>query len=212
MPYMPLVRCPKCGVEFSAMKYKCPSCGKRRTMENDSEFAIPDPVLSTHKDEEMPAAVSPAAFQKNRKIQTILGASLIAVSIFTGTLSVVSLQARRTRIEVTPEPVVTAIPTPSPTPTPTINSIRLYDCGQELTDGFTAYIGDDPLTLSVELDPAVTRPSVSWSMGDRSVASLSVSSDGLSCEFYALKPSGKNELVVRCYGAELTVPVFLWER
>ena len=77
-------------------------------------------------------------------------------------------------------------------------------------DGFTAYVGDKPFTLSAYPQPNLPRPEVTWFVGDS--ASLSVSGDTLTCEFTALKPSGKNELIVRCYGAETTIPVYLWEK
>ena len=53
---------------------------------------------------------------------------------------------------------------------------------------------------------------VYWSFSDPDSANLSVGDDRLSCMFTALKPSGKNELTVKCYGAELVIPVYLWEK
>ncbi len=73
-------------------------------------------------------------------------------------------------------------------------------------------MGDNPILLTIELDPSITRPPVSWNMSDRESASLSVSEDRMSCEFSALKPSGKNELTISCYGTEVLFPVYLWER
>ena len=148
-----------------------------------------------------------------------IGAVLLAIAVIIGTV-INFLPAHRTKVAAetvtaTPEATVAATPTPrpTPTPTPTVNSIKLYAYGRELTsDGFTSYVGDKAITLSVVLDPALTHPPVNWSISDSSSASLSVSSDKLSCEFSVLKPSGRNELTISCYGAEAVFPVFLWER
>ena len=115
----------------------------------------------------------------------------------------------------TPEIIETIAPTPSPTPT--VTSIRLYAFGRELdADGFTAYVGDKAFALTVEVEPELRNPAVSWSITDShdssESAALVISSDGMSCEFTALKPTGKNELTVRCFGAEIVIPVYLWER
>ena len=105
---------------------------------------------------------------------------------------------------------------PTPSPTPTVTSIRLYAFGRELdADGFTAYVGDKAFTLTVEVEPKVRNPAVSWSIldshGGNDSAELAIGPDGLSCEFKAIKPTGKNELTVRCFGAEVVIPVYLWE-
>ena len=96
-------------------------------------------------------------------------------------------------------------------PDTTVDSIEVYAFGCELdADGFTAYVGDKPFTLSAYPQPEISHPQISWSIGDS--VELSVSSDTLTCEFTALKPTGKNELIVQCYGAKITIPVYLWER
>ena len=149
------------------------------------------------------------------------GAVLLAIAVAVGALiNFASIYRDKTAAETAEAsaamPKVTIIParpSSSPTPTPTVSSIRLYAYGQELSaDGFTAYVGDKPLTLSVKLEPDLTRPPVFWSISDSASASLTVSDDRFSCEFTALKPSGKNELIVSCYGAESVIPVYLWER
>ena len=103
--------------------------------------------------------------------------------------------AERTTLP-TPEIIETIAPTP--TPTPTVTNIRLYAFGRELdADGFTAYVGDKAFTLSITLEPEVRNPTVSWSIldshGTDESADLAISPDGMSCEFTALKPTGKNE-------------------
>ena len=110
----------------------------------------------------------------------------------------------------TPEAIETLAPA-TPVPTPTVDSVEVYAFGRELdADGFTAYVGDKPFTLSAYPQPEISHPQISWSIGDS--VELSVSSDTLTCEFTALKPTGKNELIVQCYGAKITIPVYLWER
>ena len=43
-------------------------------------------------------------------------------------------------------------------------------------------------------------------------ATLTVSDDRTSCKFSAIKPVGKIELTVSCYGTETVIPVYLWNR
>lgn len=213
MPYMPLVRCPECGTQFSAMKYKCPKCGKRRTMENDKEFELPAAVPpSLPEEEKAPAPSAPPKAQKASRLQTALGVGLITVGLLSAGFSALLFHQEAAKPEPTPEPVVTAAPRPTPTPTPTVESISLYAFGRDLSEGFTAYVGDEPLTLTVELEPELPYPTVTWRVSDKESAKLIVSADGLSCRFSALKPSGKNELIVQCYGMELSVPVYLWNK
>jgi hypothetical protein len=148
-------------------------------------------------------------------LPTIIGASLLVVAFAGG---IFLDNSRRVPVEEpisTPEIVETMAPTP--VPTPNVDSIRLYAFGREIgADGFTAYVGDKPFTLTVELEPEIKHPAVSWSIidgkGSSGSAILSASNDGMSCEFTAVNPSGKNELTIRCYGAETVIPVFLWER
>ncbi len=147
-----------------------------------------------------------------RQFYMFLGIALIAVALVCAILAVSSSGWRLSRVTPTPELTPTPAP-PTPSPTPYVAGIRLYAFGRELNeDGFTAYVGDKPFTLSVELVTDAVRPEIEWLASDAESVELSVSADGLSCEFTALKPSGKNELTVRCYGCELVVPVYLWER
>lgn len=109
--------------------------------------------------------------------------------------------------------VVQARPTAAATPSPTVNSLKLYACGGELgEDGFTMYVEDRPIEITLELEPKFIRPPVYWSVSDEKAASLVISDDRTSCKFSALKAAGKIELTVSCYGAETTIPVFLWNR
>ena len=145
-------------------------------------------------------------------LPTIIGSCLL-IAAFSGGLA---FNLRPVEASPAPTPVVieTLAPAtlvPTPRPTPAVDTIEIYAFGRELdADGFTAYVGDKPFLLSAYPQPELAQPEITWSVGDS--AELKVSEDGLTCEFTALKPSGKNELTVRCYGAEVTIPVYLWER
>lgn len=212
MKYMPTVKCPQCGMEFSAMLAECPHCGKRRTRETDKDFTIRPEVESkpTQKTEEVGPAEKPKT--KPPAWQSLLGVALIVLGLVAAGLACFTLgREQSARAAATPVPTATATPMPTPTPTPTVNGLALYAFDRLLDEGFTAYVGDT-VTVTVKSDPELPKASFTWSVSDEESAKLVVSKDTASCEFTVLKPSGKNELTVSCYGAELTIPVYLWER
>ena len=212
MKYMPTVKCPQCGTEFSAMLAECPHCGKRRTRETDKDFTIRPEVESkpTQKTEEVRPAEKPKT--KPPAWQSLLGVALIVLGLVAAGLACFTLgREQSARAAATPVPTATATPMPTPTPTPTVNGLALYAFDRLLDEGFTAYVGDT-VTVTVKSDPELPKASFAWSVSDEESAKLVVSKDTASCEFTVLKPSGKNELTVNCYGAELTIPVYLWER
>ncbi|MBR4474936.1 MAG: hypothetical protein IKS55_15040 [Oscillospiraceae bacterium] len=141
-------------------------------------------------------------------------ATLVAILLNFLTLYLAK-KAAEPAVEEAPSKVtyIQARPPSTPAPTPTISSLRLYAGGGELTaDGFTTYVEDRPIEITVVTEPKITRPPVYWSLSDEKAASLTISDDRTSCKFTALKPVGKTELTVSCYGAEMTIPVYLWER
>ena len=147
--------------------------------------------------------------RKNR-IPVVFGSCLLIAAVAGGLAFNLGSELHNAVPSAAPEIIETLAPA-TPVPTPTVDSIEVYAFGRELdADGFTAYVGDKPFTLSAYPQPEISHPQISWSVGDS--VELSVSSDTLTCEFTALKPTGKNELTVRCYGAEVTIPVYLWER
>ena len=147
--------------------------------------------------------------RKNR-IPGVFGSFLLIAAFAGGLAFNLGSELHNAVPSAAPEIIETLAPA-TPVPTPTVDSIEVYAFGRELdADGFTAYVGDKPFTLSAYPQPEISHPQISWSVGDS--VELSVSSDTLTCEFTALKPTGKNELTVRCYGAEVTIPVYLWER
>ena len=147
--------------------------------------------------------------RKNR-IPVVFGSCLLIAAFAGGLAFNLGSELHNAVPSAAPEIIETLAPA-TPVPTPTVDSIEVYAFGRELdADGFTAYVGDKPFTLSAYPQPEISHPQISWSVGDS--VELSVSSDTLTCEFTALKPTGKNELTVRCYGAEVTIPVYLWER
>ncbi len=143
----------------------------------------------------------------------VIGAFLILLSLAAGIL----VTQYTDRPEATPEPsskvIVVPARTPGPVNTPSVSALHLYAAGAELgTDGFTCYVGDRPLKLSLEIEPKLIHPPVYWTLSDPESASLSIGDNGLTCTFNPVKPSGKNELTVKCYGAELVIPVYLWNK
>ena len=147
--------------------------------------------------------------RKNR-IPVVFGSCLLIAAFAGGLAFNLGSELHNAVPSAAPEIIETLAPA-TPVPTPTVDSIEVYAFGRELdADGFTACVGDKPFTLSAYPQPEISHPQISWSVGDS--VELSVSSDTLTCEFTALKPTGKNELTVRCYGAEVTIPVYLWER
>ena len=143
---------------------------------------------------------------------------LAVATVFAIAVNFLTLYYRNKPAEIAEEPeskviVIAARPSAAPTPTPAISSLRLYASGGELgEDGFTTYVEDRPVVISVELEPKMKRPPIYWSVSDDKAATLTVSEDRMSCKFSAIKPAGKIELTVSCYGAETVIPVYLWER
>ena len=171
------------------------------------------------------AVDSRKTFQEDERKHAMRWAGMVAVLLALAAViatAVMVITVRGPRLgaepaEAVPEtPKVTYIPArPSVEPTgdPIINSMKLYAFGSEITaDGFTAYVGDKAIKLSVELEPKYKPPPVYWTVGKSDAVRLSVSDDRLSCEFTALNSAGKTELTIRCYGMEIVFPVYLWER
>ena len=152
-------------------------------------------------------------WNKHAILPASIGALLIILSLTAG----IFVTKFTDKPIVTPEPtskvIVVPARTPGPTITPTVSSIRLYAAGGELgADGFTMYVGDKALKLTAEVEPKMVNPPVYWSFSDPESANLNVADDRLNCAFTPLKPTGKNELTVKCYGMELVIPVYLWEK
>ena len=91
MKYMPTVKCPQCGMEFSAMLAECPHCGKRRTRETDKDFTIQPDVESkpTQKTEEVRPAEKPKT--KPPAWQSLLGVALIVLGLVAAGLACFTL-------------------------------------------------------------------------------------------------------------------------
>lgn len=115
-------------------------------------------------------------------------------------------------VEETPKVIYfQARPSAEPTPPPPITGFRLTAYGRELgADGFTTFVGDKPVVLSLEIVPYMSHPPVDWSVSDETAASLTVSNDKKQCEFSALRDAGRIELTVRCSEAEIVMPVYVW--
>ncbi len=178
--------CPYCKTVVTPELINCPACG-RKLQQNKLHIIL----------------------------LTIVSGCLMLAAVSSGLMLDAS---NRRPVEEKPIPTMEIIETaePTPPPTPTVEFIRLYAFGREIdSDGFTAYVGDKPITLTVEVEPAVKQPNISWSICDsrnsNESAAFSVSGDTMSCEFTAVKPTGRNEMTIRCYGTEIIIPVFLWE-
>ena len=142
----------------------------------------------------------------------LLGALFMILALTGGTL--VSLHKERPAAEPEPTAKVIVVParTPGVTVAPTVNSITLSAFGGNIgPDVFTAYVGDK-FVLTAEIDPTYINPPVRWSFSDPASVILTPGDNRLTCTFNVQKPSGKNELTVSCYGTELVIPVYLWER
>ena len=146
-----------------------------------------------------------------------IGGGILLLAVIAGILVMVLTSPRNAKPEPTPaptpEPTVTATEAPAqPTVIP-ITAIRLYAYGRELTqDGFTLYVGDQPVELTAVVEPAEITAPVGWTLDDMEAAALEVSSDGRTCKITALKPVGRNELTVICQNLYTSMPVFLWDK
>lgn len=142
-----------------------------------------------------------------------IGAIVLAAAVILGVLVMILSSPRAAKPEPTPEPTPTATPAPTPTPPPTITAINLYAFGRQLDDGgITLYVGDKPVELYADIEPAGTGMPVEWSFSNEEAVTLNVDEDGMKCTVTVLQPKGKNELKVVCGNLYTAIPVYLWER
>ena len=215
MAKIPMVKCQNCGNEFSALRADCPKCGQRRTV-GDTYAARPKPARREKAQSD--------TGNKNSNWQRFLGLALIGVSILAVVLLVVSGKGGgngflfRPTPTPTPEQTMVPRPTPTPTPTPKVENVKIFYLTKEITaeaGGFTMYVGDDPLTISARAYPndKFYNARFTWSLSDNSKARLKPSEDTQSCEVTVLESAGGYiTLTVRCFGAEQSVPLYIWSR
>ena len=140
-----------------------------------------------------------------------IGAVLLAAAVILGVFALILSSPREEKTE--PEPTPTATPAPTPTPPPTITAIKLYAFGRQLDDGgITLYVGDKPVELYADIEPAGTGLPVEWSFSNEEAVALEVGEEGMKCTVTVLQPKGKNELTVTCGNLYTAIPVYLWER
>lgn len=153
--------------------------------------------------------------------EAALFAGILILAVIAGIVVMVLTSPRGAKAEATPAPTeepavtVTATPAPTPTstPTPPITAIRLYAYGRELdAGGFTLYVGDKPVELTAEIEPAELNLPIGWTFSDQEAVSMNVSSDGKTCTITALKPAGRQDLSVVCNNLYTSIPVYLWEK
>ena len=123
------------------------------------------------------------AVTKASRFMTV-GFVLIAVAVVCAVLIMTASVWKPDKASPPPEIEVTS-PPETPAPTPSVERISLYAFGRELTEvGFSPYVSSgDPFTLSVEIVSDTSAVEVEWFVSDSESISLSVSDDGLSCEF-----------------------------
>ena len=142
-----------------------------------------------------------------------IGAILLAAAVIVGVLVMIVSSPRSAAPAPTPEPtlVPTVSATPTPTPPPSITAIRLYAFGRQLDDGgITLYVGDKPVELYADIEPAGSGLPVEWSFSNEEAVTLDV--EDTKCTVTVLQPKGKNELTVTCGNLYTAIPVYLWER
>ena len=97
--------------------------------------------------------------------------------------------------------------------TPTIQQVRIYKDGQEVTQdsGFTLTMGQGSVTLTAKAYSNMPNENLhfSWSTSDSSSLTLTPSEDTASCVCTIVRPSGGITVSVSCYGQVYTVPVYL---
>ena len=125
-----------------------------------------------------------------------IGGGILLLAVIAGILVMVLTSPRNAKPEPTPTPAPTPEPTVTATETPAqptvipITAIRLYAYGRELTqDGFTLYVGDQPVELTAVVEPAEITAPVGWTLDDMEAAALEVSSDGRTVDPDALPES-----------------------
>lgn len=199
MGFIPRVTCRRCGRIFSGIRGRCPYCGTRRLKQSDRV-----PGTTPGENADTPAGQRAVV---NTRWQLMFGGILLAAVVI-AVIILVSVNLNGTAKETPTLPPVGSLPpapTPSPTPTPTatpaLESITIYNWGDELTDDITFRLTEPPLSLSIQVWPTTIsiEGEVKWSSSDESV--VSVGQNGNDCVLTAVA-AGSCTITVECYGVK----------
>ena len=122
--------------------------------------------------------------ERKNHMPAIIGSCLL-IAAFTGGLAF-SLGAEFHTVEPSPTlEIIETLAPATPVPTPTVDSIEIYAFGRELdADGFTAYVGDKPFTLSAYPQPEISHPQISWSMSRGPSDQINSTLNGIFVRFF----------------------------
>jgi uncharacterized protein YjdB len=138
----------------------------------------------------------------------LVAAIIIAVIV----LVTVSLNGENSKPAATTPPpsqapaTQTPAPTPTPTPTPNVTSIKIYYYNSERTE-FSVGIGGTPTPMNAVVYPKDVQADVNWSIGDESIATITVNDDG-TVEVTGVK-AGNTTLTAECGGVKAVAKVYV---
>lgn len=205
MSFIPTVTCRRCGHQYSGIHRRCPYCGTRRAQQSGRTPAgTPSTIKGT-------AANGRAA--ANAKWQMIFGLLLVAAIIIAVIVLVnISLNGANSKPAATTPPpsapIVSTVPsaTPSPSPSVTVTSIKIYYYNSERTE-FSVGIGGTPTPMNAVVYPKDVKAEVKWTIGDESIAKITVNSDG-TVGVSGVK-AGNTTLTAECGGMKATAKVYV---
>lgn len=225
MAVIPQVTCRRCGAKFSSLRSSCPACGTRRVAQSTrSPGTTPGTVKGTN---------AYARQEANVKWQMAFGLILVVAVILAVvvmvTTSLDGLDGSVVRATPTPYvkpeetdnggmPEVYAAPTPEPTPEPTVETIRIYNYTNDITDEknwpMLRLVSDAGYKMKLQamvMPQDIENPVIEWSVDDPEAFSLTPDETDpkfMIGEQLAAKPGGV-QITASCYGKSVTVKVYL---
>lgn len=221
------VTCRRCGAQFSSMRSRCPECGTRRVAQSSrTPGTTPGTVKGT------------AAYgrqEANIKWQIAFGMVLIvavvlAVIVMVST-SLDGLDGSTVRATPTPYvktedeqtgmmPEVFEAPTPEPTPEPTVETIRIYNYTNDITDEknwpMLRATSDAEYKMQLKamvMPQDIQNPVIEWSVDDPEAFSLKPDETDPNVMIgQVLKAkAGGVKVSATCYGKTATITIYLVE-
>lgn len=225
MAVIPQVTCRRCGASFSSLRSRCPNCGTRVvTQSSRTPGTTPGTIKGTASYDRQEA---------NVKWQMVFGfilvvAVMLAVIVMVTTSldgldgSVVRATPSPYEKEETEEntgmPEVYSAPTPEPTPEPTVETIRIYNYTNDITDEknwpMLRLKSDEGYKMQLKamvMPQDIENPVIVWTVDDDTVFTLTPdeSDPNIMIGQQTGVKAGGVTITATCFGKSASIKVYL---